>query len=268
MPWNWLKSGARDRKSGQGGDSSLLRLFHIIAEEPGVHAFIARAAEDQGVVTEARTLAQVLLRGEDVPLKCRGFCRSFGVSEGLLRSRLWAMASLFPDPPVLIEPYRILGLMPGARPQLVQGAFRKQCLQWHPDFHPGNPEAVRRFLQIKAAYDMLAGAGELRGQTAGAACAWDDVAHGRPLRPRTRMRLLMPLIIVVGVLVLAVAVSDPASPRLRSAFLSGVAALGLGSGVNASVCSGAALELDPPRPPRSDGRPTSTPDREANHFRR
>lgn len=270
MPWNWLKSGARCRMSGQGGDSSLRRLLHIIAEEPGVHAFIARATGDQGVVTEARTLAQVLLRGEDVPEQCRTLCRSFGVSEGLLRSRLAAMASLFSGPPVPLAPYRILGLMPGAGPKLVQGAFRKLCLKWHPDLNPGDPEAARRFLQIRAAYDMLAGAGESCGHSAGAAgsgaCAWDDVAYGRPRRNRTRMRLLMPLILVVGVLVLAVAVTDLASPRVRSAFLSSVAAVGFGPVINASVCSGSILE--PSCLPRSTGRTASTPGGETNHPHR
>jgi hypothetical protein len=276
MPWNWLKSRARDRKSGQGGDSSLrdsslLRLLHIIAEEPGVHAFIARATGDQGVVTAARTLVQPLLRGEDVPEQCRTLCRSFGVSEGLLRSRLWAMASLFPGPPVRLAPYRILGLMPGARPKLVQGAFRKLCLKWHPDLNPGDPEAARRFLQIRAAYDMLAGAGEACGQSARAAgsgaCAW-DVVYGRPRRTGTRMRLLMPLILVVGVLVLAVAVTDLESPRVRSAFLSSVAAVGFGPVINASVCSGSVLKLEPSCLPRSTGRTASTPGGEANHPHR
>lgn len=275
MPWNWLKSGSLARKSGRGlslrqdGDSSLRRLLHMIAEEPGVHAFITRAAADQGVVAEARTLAQALRRGEDVPEQCRGLCRSMGVCEGLLRSRLWAMASLFPGPPVLLAPYRTLGLMPGSGPKLVQGAFRNLCRKWHPDFNPDDPEAVRRFLQIKAAYDMLAGAGESCGQMAGPVdCAWDDVAHCRPRRVRTRMRLL-PLMLVVGVLVLVVGVTDVASPRLRSAFLSGVAALGFGPVVNASVCSGSALlDLESPSLPRSDGRTASTPGGETNRFRR
>ena len=271
MPWNWLKSGARARKSGQSSsvrqfeDSSLRRLLLIIAEEPGVHAFIARAAGDLVAVKEARTLIQVLWRGEVMSEQCRGLCRSLGISESLLRSRLWAMAALFPGPPILIEPYRILGLPPGAGPTLVQGAFRKLCLKWHPDFNPGNPEATRRFFQIKAAYDMLAGGGELRGQTAGAACAWDDVAHGRPRRARTRMRLLVPLILVVGMLVLAVAVTDLATPRLRSAFLSGVAALA--PVVKASVRSGAALNTAP-RLPCSAGQNTSTSGGETKHSRR
>jgi len=269
MPWNWLKSGARDRKSEQGRDSSLWRLLRIIAEEPGVHAFIARATRDQDVVTAARTLAQPLLRGEDVPEQCRTLCRSLGVSEGLLRSRLWAMASLFPGPPVLLAPHRILGLMPGAGPKLVQGAFRKLCLTWHPDLNPGDPEAARRFLQIKAAYDMLAGAGESYGQAAGSgACAWDDFAYGRPRRTRTRMRLLMPLILVVGVLVLAVAVTDLESPRVRSAILSSVAAVGFGPVINASVCSGSVLKLEQSCLLLSTGRTVSTPGGEANHPHR
>ena len=231
-----------------------------------MHAFIARATGDQGVVTAARALVQPLLRGEDVPEQCRTLCRSFGVSEGLLRSRLWAMASLFPGPPVLRAPYRILGLKPGAGPKRIQGAFRKLCLIWHPDLNPGDPEAVRRFLQIKAAYDMLAAAGESCGQTAGSgASAWDDVAYGRPRRTRTRMRLLMPLILVVGVLVLTVAVTDLENPRVRSAFLSSVAAVGFGPVINASACSGSVLKLEPSSLPRGTGRTGPTPGGETNH---
>jgi hypothetical protein len=61
------------------------------------------------------------------------------------------------------DPYRILGLGPGASLDDVKRAYRRLAKQWHPD--AAGPEAVARFLAIQGAYEALAGPSR-RGRTA------------------------------------------------------------------------------------------------------
>jgi hypothetical protein len=53
------------------------------------------------------------------------------------------------------DPYRILGLGPGASLDDVKRAYRRLAKQYHPD--AAGPDAVTRFLAIQGAYEALAG---------------------------------------------------------------------------------------------------------------
>ncbi len=50
--------------------------------------------------------------------------------------------------------YTILGVKAAATVDEIKSAFRRMALQWHPD-HCKEPDAAERFIQIKAAYDIL-----------------------------------------------------------------------------------------------------------------
>lgn len=226
------------------------RLIRLVAEEQGVHAFIHRATADQGVVEEARSMTQALLRGLEISDQCRKLCLSFGVSEPLLRVRLWAVASLFPGHSTTnLGPYQILGVEPTANPEAIKRAFRKRCLQWHPDLNPGNPEASKRFQQIKAAYDMVSEPETTGGWTPPpVACVWEDGAlqEGKSSSVWARMRLLTPLGLMVALLVLAVGFADLLTPRFRFRLLSDEIAVGpQGSSENASAQLEAAMSKEP-----------------------
>jgi DnaJ-domain-containing protein 1 len=227
----------------------LQRLIRLVAEEQGVHAFIHRATADQGVVEEARSMTQALLRGLEVSDQCRKLCLCFGVSEPLLRARLWAVASLFPGHSTTnLGPYQILGVEPMANPEAIKRAFRKLCLQWHPDLNPGNPEASKRFQQIKAAYDMVTEPETTAGWTPPpVACVWEEgLQEEKSSTVWARMRLLTPLGIVVVLLVLAVGFADMVTPRLRSKSVLGDMAIGpQGPSRNASAQLEAAMSKEP-----------------------
>lgn len=55
-----------------------------------------------------------------------------------------------------VDPYRLLGLSPGAGLDEVKLAYRRLAKACHPDLAPGNPEAAQRFHELSRAYDMLA----------------------------------------------------------------------------------------------------------------
>ena len=52
------------------------------------------------------------------------------------------------------EPYRLLGIRPGASAKEVRRAFRRQAKLYHPDRNPGDADAEERFREILSAYDM------------------------------------------------------------------------------------------------------------------
>ena len=94
------------------------------------------------------------------------------VEEGAA-SVLWA-ARLAPDGPTggffrdgqpgalvsstMDDPYAVLGVEPGARPDELAAAYRSQAKRWHPDRN-GDVESERRMAQVNAAYDLLRAGG-------------------------------------------------------------------------------------------------------------
>ncbi len=74
------------------------------------------------------------------------------------------------------DPYRTLGLPPGAPLAEVKRAYRRLAKQLHPD--TAGPAALPRFLAVKAAYEMLAGSARSR-PTGRAGASWASGAGNR-----------------------------------------------------------------------------------------
>lgn len=53
------------------------------------------------------------------------------------------------------DPYKVLGLTPGASDEEVKAAYRKLAKKYHPDLNPGNEAAAKRMNEINAAYDQI-----------------------------------------------------------------------------------------------------------------
>lgn len=77
------------------------------------------------------------------------------------------------------DPYRVLGLEPGASDDEVKAAYRKLAKKYHPDVNGGSPEAEAKMKEINAAYSQImnrntAGAnpGSSRGGAGGGYGGW------------------------------------------------------------------------------------------------
>src|SRR3954454_23076610 len=53
------------------------------------------------------------------------------------------------------DPYRVLGVAPGASCEELHYAYRRLVKQWHPDRNGGSPESTRRFQEIQEAYEAV-----------------------------------------------------------------------------------------------------------------
>ncbi len=53
------------------------------------------------------------------------------------------------------DPYRILGLEPGASEEEVKKAYRQLAKKYHPDMNPGDAHAAQMMNDINAAYDQI-----------------------------------------------------------------------------------------------------------------
>ena len=53
------------------------------------------------------------------------------------------------------DPYRVLGLSPGASKDEVTKAYRKLAKKYHPDLNPGDEAAAKKMAEVNAAYDSI-----------------------------------------------------------------------------------------------------------------
>ena len=53
------------------------------------------------------------------------------------------------------DPYRVLGLEPGASDEEVKQAYRRLAKKYHPDLNPGDQEAAKKMQEINEAYDQI-----------------------------------------------------------------------------------------------------------------
>ncbi len=56
---------------------------------------------------------------------------------------------------MLDDPYKVLGLEPGASDEDVKRAYRALAKKYHPDMNPGDAHAAKRMNEINAAYDQI-----------------------------------------------------------------------------------------------------------------
>lgn len=53
------------------------------------------------------------------------------------------------------DPYKVLGLSPGASDEEVTKAYRKLAKKYHPDLNPDDKEAAKKMSEINAAYEQI-----------------------------------------------------------------------------------------------------------------
>ena len=56
---------------------------------------------------------------------------------------------------MMTDPYKVLGVNPGASDEEIKKAYRTLAKKYHPDLHPDDPAASTKMNEINAAYDIL-----------------------------------------------------------------------------------------------------------------
>ncbi|MBQ3796014.1 MAG: J domain-containing protein [Butyrivibrio sp.] len=56
---------------------------------------------------------------------------------------------------MMMDPYKVLGVAPGASEEEIKRAHRTLAKKYHPDLNPGNAAAAEKMNEINAAYDIL-----------------------------------------------------------------------------------------------------------------
>ena len=64
-----------------------------------------------------------------------------------------------------MDPYKVLGLEPGASDEEVKQAYRRLAKKYHPDLNPGDAEAARKMQEVNEAYDRIKNPEKYSGPT-------------------------------------------------------------------------------------------------------
>lgn len=59
----------------------------------------------------------------------------------------------------MTDPYKVLGVSPGASEDEIAKAYRKLAKKYHPDLNPNDPSAAAKMSEINAAYDQIRNGG-------------------------------------------------------------------------------------------------------------
>ncbi|MCR5558296.1 MAG: J domain-containing protein [Butyrivibrio sp.] len=63
---------------------------------------------------------------------------------------------------MMMDPYKVLGVAPGASEEEIKKAHRTLAKKYHPDMNPGDAYAAEKMNEINAAYDILTRSGAER----------------------------------------------------------------------------------------------------------
>lgn len=55
---------------------------------------------------------------------------------------------------MISDPWKVLGVSPGASEEEIKKAYRTKAKLYHPDLHPDDPDAARKMNELNEAYDM------------------------------------------------------------------------------------------------------------------
>lgn len=61
------------------------------------------------------------------------------------------------------DPYKVLGVSPGASDEEIKKAYRDLTKKYHPDLNPNDPNAAAKMNEINAAYDQIKNGGGQQG---------------------------------------------------------------------------------------------------------
>ena len=84
------------------------------------------------------------------------------------------------------DPYRVLGVSPGASAEELHDAYREMVKLHHPDRNGGSAESTRRFQEIQEAYDEVRGkTGARRSRSRPSQTGWrrSSTNSAKPSRP-------------------------------------------------------------------------------------
>lgn len=150
-PWGGVAGGGM-KKTGTYHRERIREFVRLIALRTSTENLIRFVAEEDGMLASCRYFAGV--GGNQDAAWLEQECRRKGLDPSILHLELRRVLTIF-DPGVSApEPFKMLDLDPGAELEEIRKAYRRLCMQYHPDTSSDGGD-TGRFMQINAAYRRL-----------------------------------------------------------------------------------------------------------------
>ncbi len=150
----------------------------------------------------------------------------------------------------MTDPYKVLGVSPGASDEEIKQAYRRLAKKYHPDLNPGDPVAAQKMQEVNAAYEQIKNPQPQQGYGGGYGQSYDPFGgfggYRRESTDEERYRQAAMQYIRYGSFREALNVLENARQKdARWYYLSALANNGLGNQVTALEHIRRAVSMDP-----------------------
>ncbi|MCI5114818.1 MAG: hypothetical protein D3912_08330 [Candidatus Electrothrix sp. AX1] len=180
-------------------------LIQKISSRPSTEDLIFFIAQDDAMTSVCAELHKKIAGNKREELKeINLYCQKYHISLAYLSRELDHIQNIFSPRKVFSGDHEILGLQTDASLAQVKHAFRKLCLQYHPD--TSNKNNTEKFIKITKAYQRIINNTDKKESRSSSATTWRYRKENSPFQGQNRKKIYLYLFSFISTVLLLVIV--------------------------------------------------------------